>query len=195
MTWNNDALPISWKVLMFGWEFPPHISGGLGTACAGLTHALEKENVNILFVVPKLHGGEKAEQTHFIDASHIPILQKEFPVATHMHTGTKTASDKKNISKKEKISIQDHSNLQRIEVSSYLSPYGSVSEPQSAYGVEHWNYSFDSSDERPIPPQFKSSGSGSSVSEDNGQRVKEAFAFSGTYGPNLLVEVDRKSNV
>ena len=25
------------RVLMFGWEFPPHIAGGLGTACYGLT--------------------------------------------------------------------------------------------------------------------------------------------------------------
>ena len=30
------------KVLMFGWEFPPHISGGLGTACYGLTKGLSK---------------------------------------------------------------------------------------------------------------------------------------------------------
>lgn len=175
---------------MFGWEFPPHISGGLGTACAGLTHALEKENVNILFVVPKLHGGEKAEQTHFIDASHIPILQKKFAVASRMHAGTKAASDKENASAKGNIPTHQ-GDLQRIEVSSYLSPYGSVSEPQSAYGVEHWNYSFDSSDERSIPAQLKSSGSGSSVSDDNGQRVKEAFAFSGTYGPDVLVEVQR----
>jgi 7-carboxy-7-deazaguanine synthase len=28
------------RVLMLGWEFPPHISGGLGTACAGLTRGL-----------------------------------------------------------------------------------------------------------------------------------------------------------
>jgi glycogen synthase len=32
------------KVLMFGWEFPPHISGGLGTACFGLTKGLAKLN-------------------------------------------------------------------------------------------------------------------------------------------------------
>ena len=28
------------KILMFGWEFPPYISGGLGVACHGLTTAL-----------------------------------------------------------------------------------------------------------------------------------------------------------
>ena len=31
------------RVLMFGWEFPPHISGGLGTACYGMTQALAKK--------------------------------------------------------------------------------------------------------------------------------------------------------
>ena len=30
------------RVLMLGWEFPPHISGGLGTACFGLTKALDE---------------------------------------------------------------------------------------------------------------------------------------------------------
>ena len=37
---------------MFGWEFPPHNSGGLGTACFGLTRALSKD-AKITFVLPK----------------------------------------------------------------------------------------------------------------------------------------------
>ncbi len=40
------------KVLMFGWEFPPVSSGGLGTACYGLTSGLSKKGVEITFVVP-----------------------------------------------------------------------------------------------------------------------------------------------
>src|SRR3989344_3160483 len=44
---------MSIKVLMFGWEFPPHNSGGLGTACFGLTRALAREDVEVLFVLPK----------------------------------------------------------------------------------------------------------------------------------------------
>jgi len=40
------------KVLMFGWEFPPHNSGGLGTACFGLTRALSSD-VDVVFVLPK----------------------------------------------------------------------------------------------------------------------------------------------
>lgn len=41
------------RVLMFGWEFPPYNSGGLGTACLGLTKALIKNGVGIVFVLPK----------------------------------------------------------------------------------------------------------------------------------------------
>jgi glycosyltransferase involved in cell wall biosynthesis len=41
------------KVFMLGWEFPPYISGGLGTACHGLTKALSDLGVKVSFVLPK----------------------------------------------------------------------------------------------------------------------------------------------
>ena len=41
------------RVLMLGWEFPPLITGGLGTACAGLTRALVDQGVEIDFVLPR----------------------------------------------------------------------------------------------------------------------------------------------
>ncbi len=41
------------KVLMLGWEFPPFISGGLGTACYGLTKAMSNIGIEVLFVLPK----------------------------------------------------------------------------------------------------------------------------------------------
>ncbi|KKL89803.1 hypothetical protein LCGC14_1911030 [marine sediment metagenome] len=40
------------KVFMLGWEFPPYISGGLGTACYGLTRGLDEAGVEVLFVLP-----------------------------------------------------------------------------------------------------------------------------------------------
>jgi glycogen(starch) synthase len=40
------------KVLMLGWELPPHNSGGLGTACFQLCKALAKKNVSIDFILP-----------------------------------------------------------------------------------------------------------------------------------------------
>ena len=54
---------------MFGWEFPPHISGGLGTACFGLTSGLLEHDVDVLFVVPKLFGDEDRKKFRFISAS------------------------------------------------------------------------------------------------------------------------------
>ena len=62
------------RVLMFGWEFPPHISGGLGTACYGMTQALAKKGVEITFVLP--HAKEAAKQNGFlrlVEASGTPI--------------------------------------------------------------------------------------------------------------------------
>jgi hypothetical protein len=58
---------------MFGWEFPPNISGGLGTACLGLTTSLIKQNVDVIFVVPKLFGDEEKNQLRFINATNIKI--------------------------------------------------------------------------------------------------------------------------
>ena len=40
------------KVLMLGWELPPHNSGGLGVACYHLCKALARSGVDIEFVVP-----------------------------------------------------------------------------------------------------------------------------------------------
>jgi len=51
------------KVLMFGWEFPPYVSGGLGTACFGMTRALVDEQIEILFVMP---GLETSQENRFL---------------------------------------------------------------------------------------------------------------------------------
>lgn len=61
------------RVLMFGWEFPPHITGGLGTACYGMTKGLMKNDVEVLFVVPKAYGDESQEAIRLIDASDVTI--------------------------------------------------------------------------------------------------------------------------
>lgn len=40
------------NILMIGWEYPPHNSGGLGVACQGLTQALANQNTHIYFTLP-----------------------------------------------------------------------------------------------------------------------------------------------
>lgn len=65
------------KVLMFGWEFPPHISGGLGTACYGLTKGLSHiSGTDIIFVVPKSFGDEDQSSFRLIGASEVEISEK-----------------------------------------------------------------------------------------------------------------------
>ena len=55
------------KVLMFGWEFPPHILGGLGTASYGLTHGLaQQEDMEITFCIPKPWGDFKGSRGRVI---------------------------------------------------------------------------------------------------------------------------------
>jgi glycogen synthase len=82
------------RVLMFGWEFPPHITGGLGTACFGLTKALLKQGVEVLFVVPKAYGDENQEAVRLINASDVSIditnsiYQEYWKQITYMEIGS-----------------------------------------------------------------------------------------------------------
>lgn len=50
------------KVLMFGWEFPPIVSGGLGIACHGIVQALLDRNVDVTLVLPFLHHTMPVQQ-------------------------------------------------------------------------------------------------------------------------------------
>ena len=86
------------KVLMFGWEFPPHIAGGLGTACYGLVKGLMKKSVDVTFVVPKAYGDED-KNVRLVNASDITL----------------------NIFDKHFIDFQE--NLKYIEINSKLIPY------------------------------------------------------------------------
>jgi len=56
---------------MFGWEFPPHIAGGLGTACEGIVKGLAYNGVETLFVMPSATGDEDQSATTIINASDV----------------------------------------------------------------------------------------------------------------------------
>jgi len=73
---------------MFGWEFPPHNSGGLGTACFGLTRALSREATEIVFVLPKkvpvnsnhaklVFANEKSIKIRHVDSILYPYITSE----------------------------------------------------------------------------------------------------------------------
>lgn len=64
------------KVLMFGWEFPPHIAGGLGTACYGIVKGLAYNGVETIFVMPSASGDEDQNVAEIINASDVAV---DFP--------------------------------------------------------------------------------------------------------------------
>ncbi|MBN1338161.1 MAG: glycosyltransferase family 4 protein [Bacteroidales bacterium] len=84
---------------MFGWEFPPHITGGLGTACYGMTKGLLKQGAKVLFAVPKAYGDEDERAVRLINASDVEVHFRK--------------SEIKELVK----------NLTYIEVNSNLAPY------------------------------------------------------------------------
>lgn len=66
------------KALMFGWEFPPHILGGLGTASYGLTKGMHANgNMEITFVIPKPWGDEERGFARIIGATNTPIAWRD----------------------------------------------------------------------------------------------------------------------
>lgn len=88
------------RVLMFGWEFPPHISGGLGTASFGLTKGMATlDDLEVIFVVPKAWGDEDQSVVRLIGANKIPVAYKQI-----FYKGTRRP-------------------IEKIEVSSRIIPY------------------------------------------------------------------------
>lgn len=61
------------RILMFGWEFPPRMSGGLGTACFGMTKALAGLGHRILFVLPQAEATSAAPFLNLVPAFGIPF--------------------------------------------------------------------------------------------------------------------------
>jgi glycosyltransferase involved in cell wall biosynthesis len=88
------------RVLMFGWEFPPHISGGLGTASYGLTKGMATlKDLEVIFVVPKAWGDEQQDKVKLVGANRVPMSSRRV-----YHKGTRQ-------------------NIEKIEVSSKIVPY------------------------------------------------------------------------
>ena len=179
------------QVLMFGWEFPPHISGGLGTACYGLTKSLSAiEDLEILFTVPKLYGDEDNDIADLIGAGDILVKQYKFKINEFWKKDKLSKSEQKSLKYKKYKNV--FKNIDFIEVKSKLQPYLSEEE-------------FDKflKEKKLTGANIKIDEDGKLYYEKDGE-VKEInfrneevsgiqedgkYYFSGTYGPNLLNEV------
>lgn len=72
------------KVLMFGWEFPPFKSGGLGTACHDLTKGLAKQHVDVTFVIPFAPEGAKANFVKLVGTNNIKVKKIDSLITAYM---------------------------------------------------------------------------------------------------------------
>jgi glycogen synthase len=158
------------KVLMFGWEFPPHISGGLGTACYGLTQSLSKEETDILFVVPKSDDHRPFDRMDVISASNIPFSSSTSDDSLFIPSNSEKVMTKRKLAK-----------LTSIQVVSNLQPYSFNDPTFSVLNLEHWNYQLNEAQNRTI--------------SENKNRREVTHLFSGGYGPHLFEEVSRYAEV
>lgn len=120
------------RVLMFGWEFPPHITGGLGTACFGMTKGLAKNGVEVLFVVPKAHGDEDQTNVRLLNASDVTV----------------------NIDNEKDRSYWDR--VQYMEIGSNIIPY--VGPERFATMVEESRHATDNFRSSVMTPRYEFSG-------------------------------------
>ncbi|MHB1157930.1 MAG: glycosyltransferase [Phycisphaerales bacterium] len=75
------------RVLMLGWEFPPFISGGLGTACYGLTKAMSRMGTEVLFVLPKAVDAQYSSHVQIISPTRSPAPGSKLASPAAMQTG------------------------------------------------------------------------------------------------------------
>ena len=102
------------RILMYGWEFPPHISGGLGVACFGMTKALAEQGHDITFVLPRLKEGMPT-------ATHLNLMGVDKPI----HNGASFSKAKMpDVSPEVSESLKTLlDQIETIEIDSPLSPY------------------------------------------------------------------------
>ena len=66
------------KVLMFGWEYPPHVFGGLATANYGITHGLKAlGDMETLLCLPRPFGDEEQDACKIIGMNSVPIAWRD----------------------------------------------------------------------------------------------------------------------
>jgi glycosyltransferase involved in cell wall biosynthesis len=174
------------KVLMFGWEFPPHISGGLGTACYGLTRGLsEFKDINILFVVPKLYGDEDSDIANLIGAGNVSVKQYKHKLTEALIDDLHTKAGDPKLEK-----AVNHIDL--IEVQSKLQPYMSVEDFEKFLKdrkLEGTNIKIDKEGKLYYEKDGELKELNFTNEDSEQETVDGTFHFTGKYGPNLLQEV------
>ncbi len=80
------------KVLTFGWDYPPHTTGGLGIACQGLSRELARGGIEVIFVLPRSQPVHGDGRFIFADVEKM-IKYREVPSGLVPYAGSQTLID------------------------------------------------------------------------------------------------------
>lgn len=106
------------RVFMLGWEFPPFISGGLGTACYGLTKAMNNMGIEVLFALPK-----PVDSSY---STHVKLLSPK-------KIRKRIASSSEVLGYEEIEEIEELRNVKFEVIKSLLEPYSTPEDYQHRY--------------------------------------------------------------
>lgn len=180
---------------MFGWEFPPHISGGLGTACHGLTRGLAQHGVEVLFVVPRAFGDEDTRFASVIGANDVKVLQEAREVVRAAAGGTRTSrrlhGGRTAIVDEAWTRISDL--VKTLAIESPLTPY--LTELEYLQRLEHLEESGSTQRAEALGmlEELLRVPATGDAGEEIVQRLLRSgrLPFFGGYGPTLMAEVAR----
>lgn len=152
------------KVLMYGWEFPPRISGGLGTACYAIVQELAQRNINLTLVLPYTLADAGINNVDFIGCDNI---------------------NPKNIYQEEPAGAQNNLNIKYMQIAAHISPYMSACDFKFFCTSETLRAFFDQVAQMDLPEDIKS------IAMSTIKECDSEGKITGKYGANLLLEVFR----
>jgi len=156
---------VNMKVLMYGWEFPPRISGGLGTACYAIVKELSQKDVNLTLVLPYTLDNTGIDNVSFIGCEHIDPSSNYEDLAN--------------------TDVRHNLNIKYTQIAAHISPYMSTRDFKFFCSSETFKAFFDLIVQMDLPENIKSMA----ISTIEEQSLEGQIT--GKYGVNLLLEVFR----
>jgi len=156
------------NIFMLGWEFPPFISGGLGTACYGLTRALSDLGHHVIFLLPQ------------------PV-SSEF--TTHVQLKTPASASPELLEEVYKAyTLSEFKNVDFRAIPSMLQPYRSPDDPRYERS-ESVSQTLDVHDYQP------GSQGGGTIPPSIVAEALRAAGASAHYGGDMFAEAERYARI
>lgn len=160
------------KVLMYGWEFPPRISGGLGVACYAIVKELAARNIDLTLILPQTASEHCCDNVNLISCDNAAAQDASKPAIT---TKAETAA----------LEFKGAVTIKHPEIVTYLSPYLSNKDFKKFLCNETLQDFLNVLASMHLPVELKEMA----IAAIQAQMSDSATA--GKYGTNLLVEVFR----